>query len=364
MGGALPAADRDSESPSSSGGSSSSSATLHAVAGALSGMVARFVIGPLDVVKIRQVAAVEVPWAPPPSLELLSRTSSRRFQVQLEPVGRIGSQQGKYTGMVQCVQTIVKEEGIGGLWRGTIPGQLLTVPYCAIQFATLQYLRNTAQQLGIMDPEHAPLVSFVSGAAAGVAATVGSYPFDLLRTTLAAQGEPRVYRGMLDAAQGIFRQDGIRGLYRGLGTTIMEIMPYSALQFSSYDLFNRAATSLRRFAAEAQGAEFEEGPPRLQQARCKWERPAFCPPRSILACTTHPPAVRLWVHGGTDLEAGNAPAGYDQEAVSGRRARKEPQVRPGVGQPREDEGRLLLLMPLAPCLAPLDQKVPPIDGPL
>lgn len=36
------------------------------------------------------------------------------------------------------------------------------------------------------------VVSFASGAVAGAAATVASYPFDLLRTTLAAQGEPKV----------------------------------------------------------------------------------------------------------------------------------------------------------------------------
>lgn len=35
-------------------------------------------------------------------------------------------------------------------------------------------------------------MSFTSGAVAGAAATIASYPFDLLRTTLAAQGEPKV----------------------------------------------------------------------------------------------------------------------------------------------------------------------------
>lgn len=38
-----------------------------------------------------------------------------------------------------------------------------------------------------------PYLSYVSGAVAGCAATVGSYPFDLLRTILASQGEPKVY---------------------------------------------------------------------------------------------------------------------------------------------------------------------------
>lgn len=38
-----------------------------------------------------------------------------------------------------------------------------------------------------------PYLSYVSGALAGCAATIGSYPFDLLRTILASQGEPKVH---------------------------------------------------------------------------------------------------------------------------------------------------------------------------
>jgi len=66
---------------------------LDATAGALAGCVARFVVGPLDVIKIR-------------------------FQVQLEPIARAAggvSQLGvasKYTGLKQALVTIVREEGI------------------------------------------------------------------------------------------------------------------------------------------------------------------------------------------------------------------------------------------------------------
>ena len=53
-------------------------------------------------------------------------------------------------------------------------------------------VKDIARRNGIMDGRLAPLVSFASGAMAGAAATAASYPFDLLRTTLAAQGEPKV----------------------------------------------------------------------------------------------------------------------------------------------------------------------------
>ena len=40
--------------------------------------------------------------------------------------------------------------------------------------------------------DNAIVLSFLSGATAGAAATMASYPFDLLRTLLAAQGKPPV----------------------------------------------------------------------------------------------------------------------------------------------------------------------------
>jgi solute carrier family 25 thiamine pyrophosphate transporter 19 len=80
-----------------------------------------------------------------------------------------------------------------GLWRGTVPGLLLTMPYTAVQFVALQQVRQAAASVGLTaNPGLSPLVSLGSGAVAGAAATVASYPFDLLRTTLAAQGEPKV----------------------------------------------------------------------------------------------------------------------------------------------------------------------------
>jgi hypothetical protein len=45
---------------------------------------------------------------------------------------------------------------------------------------------------------------------------------------------------MFDAAKGIYRQRGVQGLYAGLGVTVVEIMPYAALQFGLYDALQAA----------------------------------------------------------------------------------------------------------------------------
>lgn len=203
---------------------------VDATAGAIAGCVARFITGPLDVIKIR-------------------------FQVQLEPISGT-SQLSKYKGFGQAFTTIAREEGIQGLWRGTVPGLLLTVPYTAVQFVALQQVRQAAASCGLTaNPGTAPLVSLASGALAGAAATVASYPFDLLRTTLAAQGEPKVYRNMWEAARGIMAARGPTGLYGGMGVTLVEIVPYAALQFGLYDAFNALVNAARlRYSREAAAA--------------------------------------------------------------------------------------------------------------
>ena len=56
-----------------------------------------------------------------------------------------------------------------------------------ILFNLLSFLSLSEDHLHL-----SPYLSYVSGALAGCAATIGSYPFDLLRTILASQGEPKV----------------------------------------------------------------------------------------------------------------------------------------------------------------------------
>ena len=186
------------------------------MAGAFAGMLSRVAVAPLDVIKIR-------------------------MQVQVEPVGprRGALGAGKYRGIAQCARTILKEEGARGLWAGTVPALFLWVPYTAVQFAALGEFKRAAREYGA-DPERAPL-AFAGGAVAGATATVVTYPFDVMRTVLAAQGSPRVYDSLPAAAAGILKIRGPAGLYAGVGVTLLEIVPASAIQFGVYALLRDIA---------------------------------------------------------------------------------------------------------------------------
>ena len=182
------------------------------MAGAFAGGVSRVAVAPLDVVKIR-------------------------MQVQVEPEAE-RRRGGKYRGIVQCATTILKEEGARGC--GPAPSRLSCGCPHRDPPASLGEFRRRAREAG-RDPT-APPWAFLGGAIAGASATACTYPFDVVRTVLAAQGSPRVYESPAQAAVGIVRDRGVAGLYAGCGVTLIEIIPASAIQFGAYAALRNLAT--------------------------------------------------------------------------------------------------------------------------
>ncbi|GAB4856280.1 hypothetical protein Ancab_014208 [Ancistrocladus abbreviatus] len=226
-------------------------ALIDATAGAIAGAVSRTVTSPLDVIKIR-------------------------FQVQLEPtiawplLQKNLSRPSKYTGMLQATKDILREEGLRGFWRGNVPALLMVMPYTAIQFTVLHKIK-TYMAGSSKSEDHiylSPYLSYISGAVAGCAATIGSYPFDLVRTILASQGEPKVYPNMRSAIVGIFKTRGLTGLYAGLSPTLVEIIPYAGLQFGTYDTFKRWTMAWNKWRSSNRGNGTDESLSSFQLFLC------------------------------------------------------------------------------------------------
>ena len=142
-----------------------------------------------------------------------------------------------YRTALGTLTTIVREEGVTGLWKGNVPAEALYLAYGSVQF--LSYRSATQALNSLPDPYRLPgtATSFIAGAVAGTAATTVTYPLDLLRTRFAAQGKEKVYDGLLASVRDITRHEGPKGFYRGLSAGIGQIVPYMGLFFALYESF-------------------------------------------------------------------------------------------------------------------------------
>ncbi|RCH79509.1 hypothetical protein CU098_003739, partial [Rhizopus stolonifer] len=86
---------------------------------------------------------------------------------------------------------------------------------------------------------HENIKHSIAGAGAGIVSSIVTCPLDVAKTRLQNQGafQPgeKIYKGTVGTLSRIWSEEGIRGLYRGLGPTILGYLPTWAIYFTAYD---------------------------------------------------------------------------------------------------------------------------------
>ncbi|KAA0044166.1 hypothetical protein IC582_009615 [Cucumis melo] len=181
-------------------------ATLFA-AGAVSGAVAKTATAPLERIK------------------LLMQTQGARIAEE-------GAK--KSIGFIEAIRTIVKVEGVKGLWKGNFPQVIRIIPYSAIQLFAYENYKNLFRG---KDGELSLIGRFAAGACAGMTSTFVTYPLDVLRLRMAV--DPG-FRTASEIALSMLREEGITSYYSGLGPSLFGIAPYIAVNFCIFDLVKKS----------------------------------------------------------------------------------------------------------------------------
>lgn len=79
---------------------------------------------------------------------------------------------------------------------------------------------------------------FACGALSGCLAMTAAMPLDVIRTRLVAQKAGHaVYTGTMHAVKHIWEKEGIAGYFRGWVPSVVQIAPFTGMQFALYNCF-------------------------------------------------------------------------------------------------------------------------------
>jgi solute carrier family 25 folate transporter 32 len=141
----------------------------------------------------------------------------------------------KYKTSFEALQSLIKSDGLLGLYKGFLPGVFGTlngtiqmVTYDMMKHFWLKHLqrKNADAQL---DTFHYSTFSSVSK----VLAVVMTYPFQLIKARL--QDQHQNYKSILDVIVRTYRHEKFYGFYKGLIPCLVRVTPAASVTFIVYE---------------------------------------------------------------------------------------------------------------------------------
>eukprot|EP01012_Entosiphon_sulcatum_P066119 TRINITY_DN95206_c0_g1_i1.p1 TRINITY_DN95206_c0_g1~~TRINITY_DN95206_c0_g1_i1.p1 ORF type:complete len:289 (+),score=42.43 TRINITY_DN95206_c0_g1_i1:64-930(+) len=176
-----------------------------AVCGGFTGVVGSLVLGPAELLKVRQQTAIA------------TGADSRFFPV---------------------VRAILKEGGLPRLYTGFVSTLARDVPGSVAWFGAYEAVKMSLAE----DPSKASAsVLLVSGGCGGIANWIVGLPMDAVKTRIQASTQRITFT---QALTGIYSDFGIKGFYRGWAPVFLRAFPANAACFACKELSLRGLDSI------------------------------------------------------------------------------------------------------------------------
>ncbi|KAL6057313.1 Solute carrier family 25 member 43 [Balamuthia mandrillaris] len=160
-----------------------------------------------------------------------------KLQLQLRLVEAKGSRRAAFGGV--SVGALARQHGFLSLWRGLLPSLLRYYPFNALQLAVQNTIKAVLQLTPERDRMHEGrflyLRALLGGWVAGALSLAAVYPLDVSYTRLSMDLSGRHYRGTFSCLWDMYREEGLRALYRGYLLSAFAILPYRFVYFASWD---------------------------------------------------------------------------------------------------------------------------------
>jgi len=186
---------------------------------------------------------------------------SRTAVSPLEVVATAQMVRGGNKNMVGELAELFKTEGVKGFFKGNGANCLKVAPTRGVQFFAFETFKQKLvdwkrASMGLEDDAEIvlnPIERLVAGGFAGMIASSMVYPIEVVKTMLTMY--PGKYAGIGAAFRGVLSEVGPKGLYAGLGPTLIAMFPYVGVEFMIYETSKIAIEKFLGDRREAEGGD-------------------------------------------------------------------------------------------------------------
>lgn len=132
--------------------------------------------------------------------------------------------------MSHVLKRIIFNDGIVGLFRGNILNCLKVAPSNGIRYFSF----NRYRDLISLYSDNMTLICYLSGGLTGLTSTILTYPLDFMRSTFSAKSSKEI-PDVKYLVSTTYCNQGLRGFYKGCYIACLGIIPYTALNFGTYN---------------------------------------------------------------------------------------------------------------------------------
>lgn len=160
------------------------------------------------------------------------------LKVRMQLQGEGGSAR-QYRNTADAAVKILRSEGSLAFWKGLKPAVLRQLTYGSLRFGLYAHCREL-YGVPVNSMQAVPVRKALAAMTAGGVSAFICTPIDLVKVRMQAEGMPGHaplprYRGIGDAFKSVVRQEGLLGLYKGVGPTTLRAAAVAAAEMASYD---------------------------------------------------------------------------------------------------------------------------------
>ncbi|MCJ1334514.1 hypothetical protein MMC10_011226 [Thelotrema lepadinum] len=166
----------------------------------------------------------------------------------------------KYRNAAHALYTVLREEGIGAIYRGVTLTALRQGSNQAVNFTAYTELKQMLQdrQPQYSDKQLPGYQTMVIGLISGAMGPLSNAPIDTIKTRLqktpGEPGETAISR-VVNLTRQMFKHEGFPALYKGITPRIMRVAPGQAVTFTVYEYLKK---QLEQSNLSFTGGKYEE----------------------------------------------------------------------------------------------------------